>query len=556
MVTMLKMQDAQHFIDSVAKHIPSTDREDIHIEGLVYNMSQEAVLKRLENILGAVDYRRLIRQFMEETDGDFVITLRLRNGKTVVFNDKWGRIPTYYTLQADGFKCSTDLPFLVRSQVNPTINKVALTELLSIGQTLGKRTLINGISYLLPSSAIISDGIDTEVEQLIPINFEEPKETLSRGECITHCKDLLLESVQARASLLTSLGYKLYADLSGGRDTRAVFSALNLLGFNPTPVTIGFCEESKVAAEIANMYGAPMLATPKPNTDGFAPALVFEDSCIVDYYTVQLVYGERAFRQKIVNGQVAANFMGLGGEFIRHPYRIPKQYSSVESAIDDGLIRHYFTIKDACTMTGFDYEEFKEHLKAHFAEYREQEMPGKTRHMYFEYYNREVNAAEHRMRAVHWTVCPLWGKKLFDFEMSVIPDKFIDDTFFCDMIKSIDLRLAEIPFHAPPVNIHRNDGLQRFLYRKLIKNQPKVRKVKVCNELRAPIVAELLKTNHCGILSDSGIEKVLEKQSHSIWHQRQLMAVILYLQELQNGTKRENSSQEKAFTNVACCSKS
>lgn len=98
-------------------------------------------------------------------------------------------------------------------------------------------------------------------------------------------------------------------------------------------------------------------------------------------------------------------------------------------------------------MTKLNWKEFVENLEYEVARFPEKNDHDRVKHLYFQYYNKIVNAGENRHRLFSWTIQPLWGENLFTFEMRNIPPTLISYRFFIDFLKRLDRRSLKAQFH-------------------------------------------------------------------------------------------------------------
>ncbi|UCD94872.1 MAG: hypothetical protein JSU69_02135, partial [Candidatus Zixiibacteriota bacterium] len=92
-------------------HTYKDDRSLILIEGLIYNKSDSLIQSELgaviEDFINNQDYKRGIRDFIDTSDGEYLILVCLKDsGDILVFNDRWARLPVFYSVQDDRFVLS------------------------------------------------------------------------------------------------------------------------------------------------------------------------------------------------------------------------------------------------------------------------------------------------------------------------------------------------------------------------------------------------------------------------------------------------------------------
>jgi asparagine synthetase B (glutamine-hydrolysing) len=73
----------------------------VFIEGLIYNISDSQVEQSLKALSRSYiengDFKNAIKEFIDSSDGDFVVVVYFKRlDEFIVFNDRWGRLPSYY----------------------------------------------------------------------------------------------------------------------------------------------------------------------------------------------------------------------------------------------------------------------------------------------------------------------------------------------------------------------------------------------------------------------------------------------------------------------------
>lgn len=160
---------------------------------------------------------------LEALDGPFVIVAAdAANGRMVVGTDKLGTRRCYFT-DEEGFAIGTSLNPLLTRVPDPTVNERGITDMLTIGQVWGGRTLVTEIESVPPGTAIVYDADD---------------ETLSRERYWEHTfDDAEAPSTPAFAAeyrrVIREMADTVSGDqrvgvwLSGGLDSRTLTAALS-----------------------------------------------------------------------------------------------------------------------------------------------------------------------------------------------------------------------------------------------------------------------------------------------------------------------------------------
>lgn len=549
----------QHFED---------DKTAFLLEGLIYNKTDSQVKRLLQAIsktyIERNDYKNWIKGFIDDSDGDFIVSIYFKQlGELIIFNDRWGRLPSYYYYDDDMFIFSRELSFILKFIPSIQFDKVSMAELLSFAYTLGDRTLIKNIHRVSPSCIFNLKPSDAalkiSVEKVFDVNLEESPRTLSKSECIERCKDLFLQSTNYRISKMREKKYHITADLSGGYDTRAVLGGL--CKFNAEVDYVTDClitgDESEYAEKVAALYNKKpirMIASHDMSYSDISKITYITD-CTVNVLTALSCYYDSLERIKQAK-DMSVRFMGLGGEFIRCPYKERGRYKTLIDMVKDDYFVRYIEIKQACSIVNLDEETFYNHLTAYFNEYPEPTLRDKVKHFYFEYYNNLVNAGENRHRLHFWTVQPLWSKDLFSFEMKSIPAKYIDYDFFIGFMRAIDPVLLDAPFHGHNARLNSKMTLykaaliskprdilvsHRRLRRFIIKILNLILNLKIrvthndaCGSIKRDLWRNYTNLNILSLCLDEKNMHKFIKNEHSDLHLYLLMSLLVYFKEIEN----------------------
>ena len=174
--------------------------------------------------------------------------------------DPFGIKPLYYQETSEGFFFASEITALFEgSNVSPQIDEEGRDELLQLRFTSGRRTPFKNVWRVLPGEIIciqkgkiISRALyDTPLHQLESENY-------------TEFETRFTQSTQVHLQSDVPIGLF----LSGGLDSRAILMSFppeilkNLSCFTTSFPTAPKMDESKVAKEIAQIYGAPLTEVP------------------------------------------------------------------------------------------------------------------------------------------------------------------------------------------------------------------------------------------------------------------------------------------------------
>ncbi len=454
------------------------------VEGLVYNMTsseiEDHIMAIANDYLESHDFRQRIIGFIDVSDGDYLVLVYLKKlDEMIIFNDRWGRLPAFYTFHKDLFVLSREIKFTLNWLPTIVFNPIAMAEFLTFGYNLGNKTMIEGVKRLHPASLLHNmrsiDQVSLYCDELFPTDFTTEDEGLTREECIKKCSALFYKSLHDRVCKAKEVGLNIEADLSGGYDTRAVIFGLCNLGvdFACCSKSLANQYEGEIAREVASHCGRNVfqLAAPTyPSSDiTKMRELTYITDCVANCWTTITSYYNSLEREKSIV-KLCAHFMGFGGEFIRHPYRLKRLYRGIPEMIWGNAFACWLSVNDACDITKLNRLDFRNNIKSEVERFPESNDHDKIKHIYFEYYNKLVNGGENRHRLFSFTVQPLWGKELFSFEMQNIPPQMIDFVFFIDFLREIDSKAMEVPIYGSRVKLNSKLSVALFRLKMKLRN--------------------------------------------------------------------------------------
>ena len=234
-------------------HIFSDDRVQIahsnsyatfSIGSLIYKNRWQK--QALELIIYDLDNGKALQEIMPETRGQFCLVVHSPE-KVFVITDKLGSFPVYRFEDTDTIQISNlFLPLAKRNSV--TVNYQALAEYLSFDYCFGG-TFFNEIS-LLKKGRIYKFGLDVEVHVyddfpagMVFCKYKEVDE-------ISH---LAHEILASNLSFLEQHHGRIFADLTGGFDTRTIATVLKSMNMDFETGISGeqILNESRIAQEVA-----------------------------------------------------------------------------------------------------------------------------------------------------------------------------------------------------------------------------------------------------------------------------------------------------------------
>lgn len=439
----------------------------ILVEGMIYNSKSEEIESRLraiaENHINKGDYKSLIADFIKKSDGEFIILIYFKESTdTLIFNDRWARMPTFYSVQGDGFILSREIKYFLHWLAEIKFDRDWMAEFLIFEYTLGDKCIIKNIKSMKPSQILqlysTDCGMKIKTVEILPANFDGEDVSLTKEICAKRCAKVFGESLKSRVQRIKENNLNIMVDLSGGHDSRAVFAGLANLDVDFLTCNDHLTEgaEAKIASQVANRYSKSLLnfnAEYPDDTLSELSRITFITDCQNNCSLAFAGFYDELERKKVIRGK-HAHFMGLGGEFFRHRYRPIKGYRNLIDMIGDDFFTNQIRTTDACSILGLNRDNFLNNLQQEIMRFPEKDIQGQIKHLNFERYNKFDNGGENRHRLFNWVVSPFWGKELFRFIVRIAPLKYLDYLFFVDFLNALDPKTLEVPIYAGIMGIN------------------------------------------------------------------------------------------------------
>jgi len=458
------------------------------IEGLIYNASDKEIETSLRSIAedysNGFNYKNKVANFINRFDGEYLVFLYFKKTKnSLIFNDRWARLPTFYTINNNNFVLSREIKFILHWLQSIEFNRSWMAEFLIFEYNLGDKCLIKDIRSMKPALLMHLhryDGrIQVDSEILHPDGFEGKNHYLTKKQNAARCAEMFQISLKSRVRKIIEKGYNIIADLSGGHDSRAVFAGLVNLDIDFLACNDHLIEgdEAELAGQAAELYGKSLI-----NFDAQYPDKTFSGLSKITYLTDCLVNCSVSFdgfydeldRKNIIRGK-HVHFMGLGGEFLRHRYRPMKHYKSVVDMIRDEHFTNQIQIDETCSLLKLNKVEFLDNIQNEISGFPETDIEGKIKHLNFERYNKFDNSGENRHRIFNWVVAPFWGKDLFEFVMRNMPLEYFDYNFFTEFLKELDPKTLKVPIYAGIMGINPLKAMSLFNIKVMLKKTLRTR---------------------------------------------------------------------------------
>jgi len=161
----------------------------------------------------------ILKRYFADSDAEFILLVFNKVSKKVlIVNDVLGRLPLYFFKNQEVAIISRNIRFFYQT-VGLELNSQAALETLSLGFTLGDKTLFNGISRIAGGSYIELVGNEVNFNTYNQFNFESIiDEQIAIPEFLEASKGYFLDAIKSRSSF----GDLNIVTLTGGLDSRAV----------------------------------------------------------------------------------------------------------------------------------------------------------------------------------------------------------------------------------------------------------------------------------------------------------------------------------------------
>ncbi|MBN1292041.1 MAG: hypothetical protein JXB48_09410 [Candidatus Latescibacteria bacterium] len=446
----------------------------IAMEGMIYDAPESLVQEKIEKIAhdfkAGMDVTDLIRDFINNSDGDFLVVIYSKESRSVLlFNDKYGRLPCLYYEDDSRLIVSREPTFLLNYVPSLEIDRLGLAEFFTWEFTLGSRTLFKNIHRLPESHAIIGSVFSGENRvkvwhhTILSLQFDTKTKDQGRHYYLERAHELYMHALQNRYTVCGNRGLILTCDVSGGCDTRSVLIGLESIGADVNYYTHDLItgNESNVAKNITDAYGKKLniVSTSHEIDYDEMAGLLYRTGCMVNGITTLVCWRDEQKRREMVGGSSAC-FMGFAGERLR-AFVLPHiGHKTAYSMFCRHLLRNRMSPQSASILAGIPYEMYDNEAKKHFGEYRETTIDGHIRHFFYELVRNYADQGENRARNFYWTIPPHANIYLCDFEINELPLKYLSVEFFVDFIKMFGTKGLEIPLYKKGTRLNSKTSVK------------------------------------------------------------------------------------------------
>lgn len=396
------------------------------LEGRIYASPHGALERTLAALAayaaGPAADRAALARLLAELDGDFVAAIVGPDAAdAVVVNDRYGRLPFYWTAAAGRVVASRELSCLVDVAGCPDLRRDAVAQFLLLGYPLGRATLFPGIERLPPASVLsLRDG---GVDVLLVHDFGCKASPPPAADAAAFLADALVAACRTRAADACCV-----LSLSGGVDSRMVAGALRRAGVpfaaaSHRGADATTREDARIAGLVAARLGIPWTVVPVGAPTGADLARLLRLKSGANYLGMGriLPYLDALLARF---GPAATLFTGDQGD------RILGDVSPVAPLADDDALACYIARKEGILplatvsgLTGVHADDVLAGIHARLRTYPE--TAAEQRYVHFLFYERAVRwlfEGEDRNRCWFWHVTPFYAPAVFETAMR-LPDR-------------------------------------------------------------------------------------------------------------------------------------
>lgn len=471
------------------KQVWRTNHYHITVEGLIYNLSETTIKDKINGIASKVNeaevFKNLLEDFVSNTDGDYLVQIYNINEKVlIVFNSYLNRLPYYYYLSDKLCVISKEIKTILHCIPSIELNLEGVIDFLLFEHQFRDATIFKNIFRSKPAQYLKLQmqgaNIKSELSNSAHFDFVLRNPFKSVGESVEYLAESYIKAVKNRVDVCRSLNKNIIADLSGGFDSRAILGALAKYTNEVTYYNFEYIQdESKEALDAFLKLNSPgvfkkLKSDYKVEIDGYnLQNIIFKTDGLVNYFSTLVCTSD----VKTLYDNASTNsyrFGGLGGEFIRHPYKDSPLFQKFESGFFS--TQEVITACRAVNIEPLKYMRLKQDYINSFTEKSQDDI---LKRLYHDYYNTMVGAAaEDRERNFFWTIHPLWNLNLVKCFCNMIPLDWTGYSFYIKFLKGIDIRLLDTLIYGKKIKLNSGFSVWEFELRYrlgILKNKIKLK---------------------------------------------------------------------------------
>ncbi|MFX0133455.1 MAG: asparagine synthase-related protein [Candidatus Hodarchaeota archaeon] len=396
------------------------------VDGAIYGLrksEQKYKLLSLCDLLTKPGWKEKCRNFVKQTDGEFIIIMINKNSANfVVFNDSLGRLSFYFSLKSNCLIAARSVCDIIKFLKKATLNNLAVTYQLLFEYPMDNGTFLKEIeSWPMGHYIKYEDHRLSKMQPFIEWNFDNIERQDSFNDMAECLSKLLIHACQVRFAECTEK--KILITLSGGFDSRIVAAILEHFQINFKAITrtsqINEYNEIEIAKKISTILGIDHLlfSVPDVSTDMMIKFAIAREGALAMYLAPILSFHLKV--RKTIGSDVFL-FTGLGGNATLDPFELNRKINSVEDMVNyffESCVRK--EIKLIHEITGVNFTDIKDNLIQTLYDYPERSTSGKFLGLKIrQRFKRWQVEGEDMKREVYWCTTPFYSQEFFKIAMS------------------------------------------------------------------------------------------------------------------------------------------
>ena len=446
----------------------------IYFEGCIYNLTTDKIIENLKKIVNTKDInekRRHILNFQEIADGEFnFYILNTENNQLInflFFNDRLGRLQTYYHVNDSFFILSRNLKQVAKNLPLKNLNSYSICDSLIFGFPLDNKTIFSEISttnesqYLEIELNLKTRALHSRIgSSKIDLNYSHKYK--SKHEYIEDVYPILRKSINVRTNFIGTNNFT--CDITGGFDSRTVFGFLldnPLVKFTSNNI-LG--NESDTASELLSRFNLKSKLTIIPSeeleTDPKIDQLLYHVQNFTGNHLANKISWQALNSQKKI-ADLPYRIGGIGfTDFIRKGIR-----RDSNSLIQTFLHQNPYglSINQAIHLLNLSEKEYLEHINKTIAKWPEKSK--EEIHKKFFYLRTLIlqsRLTEDRERLHYWNIHPLWNAQLCFRSLQNFPLEWRGYHIHYLLLKKINADLVGVHINKSYLDIKNEKSLKKL----------------------------------------------------------------------------------------------